>query len=412
MKKLIWIFLPFVLAACEGIGPKKTKYISELTPKLTVESEEPIIVSSELKANVFATDLTKQKTYILTKNRIIAPPAFAKGVLYFIDDKGKVTAFSKKEKKPLWTQEISHTTHDHNHLGGGIVYSNEKLYVTNGSRFLIILDSNTGYEIMRKEFPDIIRIKPVLLTDNVVIIQTVSNQMFAYDIAASKFVWQHEGMFETLTSSLYVKPILHDSNVLVNYSSGQIFSFNTKNWQEEWALNLSQSGDISLPSFEAVILSSQPIVEADYIYLPSSTGKILKVALQSGEIVWEAKASDVMSMTLNGNNLFITNNAKQVAAISTSTGKVKWVGSLEVIKEKQKSKALALLAPVISKTEQGFAVSVIAGNGEIYNFFSLDDKTLPLQATQIKGLKNTQFMGATCCGDTYLINDKNIMFVE
>lgn len=412
MKKLMLIVLPFLLTACEGIGPKKTKYISELTPKLMVESTEPILVSNELKADVFKADLTKLKTYTLTKNKIISAPAFAKGIVYSADSRGVVAAFSKKEKKQLWTQEISHTTHDHNHLGGGIVYSDEKLYITNGSRFLIILDSKNGYEIMRKEFPDIIRIKPVLLTDQVVIIQTVSNQVFACDISSGKLVWQHEGMFETLTSSLYIKPILYDSNVLISYSSGQIFSFSTKDWQESWALNLSQTGDISLPSFEAVTLSCEPIVEANHIYFASSTGKVLKVALKTGEIVWETKASDVMSMTLNGNSLFITNNAKQVAAISTTTGQVKWVGSLDITNEKQKSKAIALLAPVIAKGAQGFVVSVVAGNGLIYNFASLDDGTLPLQATQIKGLKNTEFMGSTCCGDTYLINDKSILFVE
>ena len=412
MKKLILILLPFLLTACEGLGPKKTKYISELTPKLTLESEEPIILPSELRNNVFTPSLSKQKTYHLTRNRIVAPPAFAKGVLYFIDDMGIVTAFSKKEKKKLWSQEISHTTHDYNHLGGGIVYSDEKLYITNGSRFLVVLDSKSGYEIMRKEFSDIIRIKPVLLTDQLVVVQTVSNQIYAYDIATSKLVWQHEGLVETLTSSLYVRPILYDSNILINYSSGQIFSFSTKDWQQEWAMNLSQTNDITLPSFEPVTLSCQPLVEAGHIYLPSSTGKILKVALKTGEIVWEAKASDVLSMSLSGNSLFITNNAKQVAAISTSNGKVKWVGSLDLTKDKQKSKGILLLAPMLSKTEHGFVVSVVAGNGLIYNFESLDNQTLPLEATQVKGLKDTDYVGTTCCGDLYIVNDKQIMFAQ
>lgn len=412
MKKITLLFLIFTLFSCDAIRSNKIKSIVELTPQLSVEINEPIIVDNDLKKNVYNENISKQPAYKLTSNIIISEPAFAKGVIYVTDNAGKVYAFSKKEKSTLWVQNISPKFDAFNLVGGGVTYNDGKLYITNGSRFLVVLDCNTGQEIVRKEFPDIIRIKPIMINNDIILIQTVSNQLIAYNLKTTNIIWQHEGVFETLSSTHYIKPILYNSNVIVSYSSGQIFSLDAKTGEEKWGLNLSSQNDVTLPNYETVTLTCAPIIYNDIIYLASSTGKLIKLSLNDGSVIWQATARDVQSMSLNGNSLFITNNAKQLAAISTITGKVKWIADFDLAQNKRKSKAVHFLNPKIMKMDQGYGVIVVTSFGEIYKYQT--DETGNLNNTPIilKTIKNIQYNGCTCCGDNYLLSDKQIIFIE
>lgn len=413
MKKIAILLLPFLLTACDGLSSKKVKNIVEMTPKLSIESNEPIQLDSNLIKNSTYQDTLKYKAYNISKHKIISKPVFAKGIVYSVDSRGIINAFSKKEKKILWSYNTTSKSSDANCIGGGITYNNGKLYITNGSRFLIIL-SDKGHEIVRKEFPDIIRTKPVMLSDNLILIQTVSNQFFAYDIDHSNFVWQHEGMTETLSYSTHISPVVYKNRVLANYTSGQIFSLNAKTGQEEWSLNLSSEQDVSLPNFEPSLVLCDPIVDDSNIYIASSTSKLIKFDLLTGAIKWQIRASDIQSMSLYGNNIFITNNAMQVASINSIDGKVVWVADLELQKEGKKSKvkATSFLPPFIAKVNNGWALNVIANNGGMYSFHADSSGYLTTLPIVTKIVKNIQYKGVTCCGDSFLVTEKQIAFSE
>ncbi|CAN0600494.1 unnamed protein product, partial [Ectocarpus sp. 12 AP-2014] len=193
MKKIIlFALLPILLISCDRFGSGRVKNLIDLTPKLEVESKEKLNFSSaQLKENKFLDK--KAKSYKLSKNTIITKPAIAKGIMYTTDVKGFVSAYSLKEKKTLWQTDIAKGTLDRNFNDGGILYSDGRLYVTNSSRYLVVLDAESGDEIIRKEYPDIVRNKPVMATDRLLLVQTISNQLIAYDIKTSKFLWLHEG---------------------------------------------------------------------------------------------------------------------------------------------------------------------------------------------------------------------------
>lgn len=409
---ILFVLTPFMLTGCDSLGSRKVKSLVELTPKLTVETKDPIIVEKNLKEYNFDQSILKEKSFTLSKNTIIAEPIFAKGIVYSLDSKGFVSAFSKKNKENLWSHNTNQRSVDNNHFSGGLAYNSDKLYVTNGSRFLIVLDSSNGHELVRKEFSDIIRIAPVVLNDHTILVQTVSNQLFAYDTLTASVVWQHEGLFETLSSSYHVKPIVYNSNVIVNYSSGQIFSLNLNSGEEKWGLNLSDQESVGIPSFEAVTISCTPIVEDNFLYIASSTGKIIKLTLDTGLVIWEVNAYDVQSMSLNGNNIFVTNNARQIAAIDTSNGKVKWASDLDLNNDKRKSKAVHFLTPFITASHQSWKLNVISNNGEIYSFQADASGNLNSVPILIKVPKDIEYSGFTCCGEMYIVSGRSIKFIE
>lgn len=408
-QKLIIFLLPFLLCSCSYFGAKKNKNIVELTPKMLLETDEAILLESSNKPLMFDPEMFKNKEFNIAKHKIIAKPVFSKGVVYTIDANGTVSAFSIKNKTVLWSHNVS-SNQGNQYIGGGILCSDGKIYVTYGSRFLVVLNSDSGNEIIRKEMPDIVRTAPVLVNNQVIVVQTISNQVFAIDINNLNLVWQHEGFFETLSSSYHVAPIVESGKVIVNYNSGQIFALDAKNGQVLWGDDLSSKQDIGIPNYDTASILCEPVINYPYLYLANSAGKIVKFDINNGNVVWKTKAEDIQSLTLSGNSLFATNNALQFVAISTNSGKVKFVSDIKDDLQNKKIKANSFLPPVISKTSSGdWSANIISSAGELYSFRLEGDGKIASAPLITKIPKKILYSGTTCCKNIYFITEKNII---
>lgn len=413
MKKIIlFALLPILLISCDRFGSGRVKNLIDLTPKLEVESKEKLNFSSaQLKENKFLDK--KAKSYKLSKNTIITKPAIAKGIMYSTDVKGFVSAYSLKEKKILWQTDIAKGTLDRNFNDGGILYSDGRLYVTNSSRYLVVLDAESGDEIIRKEYPDIVRNKPVMATDRLLLVQTISNQLIAYDIKTSKFLWLHEGELETISTKSHVHPIVYDGHVLVSYSSGEIVYLDAQSGKEKWRYNLTSISDIGIPSFDPSVIVTVPIIKDEYAYFATSDGKLIKMDLDNGAPAWVKSAEDIQALSLVGDYLLIANNARQVAALSSHNGKVLWVGNL--ISQQERSKKTVRTAlfqePFVTKDGSSFTINVIASSGELYQFKPDSSGFIPAEPTIKKIAKNVKYHWMSCCsGKLHLITGRDIIY--
>lgn len=407
---LTFLVALFYLVSCDKIGSTKVKNLIDLTPKLEVENPKQTLFSTG-RENPFKEK--KTHSYKISNKAIIAEPAIAKGMMYSVDKQGYVNAFSLKEKKLLWKKNIAGSEVDRHFNSGGILFSDGKLYVTHGSRNLVILDAVTGHELIRKEFPDIIRSKPVMADDKLLLVQTISNQLVAYNIKNSKLVWMHEGGIEIISSKNHIHPIVHNGHVLVSYSSGEVVYLNATNGSELWRYSLSNSELLGLPSFEPSVIITKPIISVDFTYFATSNGKIVKLNLHDGKEIWVKLAEDIQSMVLHDNSLIVTNNARQIALLSAVDGKVNWTGNLISTKERmsKKPKTVSFLDPFVVKNGSNYTVNVIASNGEIYQFTTNNLGQLPEQATISSIDKGIKYYWISCCNGTiHMILDTKIRF--
>ncbi len=377
MDKLVIFFLTALLLVSCGGGTNRIKTMVELTSQLSKNATHSLVVDTS-KLDYFDTSIFKNKQYGFAKSQIIAEPLVLNGVVFAIDTRGSVQAFSVNDRKLLWSYDIG-GTRDANYSSGGISYQDGRLYITNGSRYMIVLDSTTGYEVIRKEFSDIIKIKPVMLGKNVALVQTVSNHIFTVDLTSFNFLWRHEGMPEILTYSYHTAPMIYKDLLIVHYNSGEIFAINAQKGNIAWSIDLSSFTEIGLPNFEANTIICKPVLDGSYLYIATSNGKLLKLNLNNGTIIWKINAEDIHSMSLFGTNLFITNNAKQVASVDVNSGIINFVGDLNSTKQGSSVRTIAtsFLDPILAKTDDGFALHVIGTNGELYSFISDSDNKLP-----------------------------------
>lgn len=398
------------LLSCNNLGKTNVKNLIDLTERLEVETSDSLNVEGGKKQPF---SLAKTKSYKLSKNSIIGEPTVAKGVMYSVDKKGYVSAFSLKTKKILWSTDLAKGNLDRGYNIGSVLYSNGKLYVVNGSRYLIVLNATNGHEIIRKSFPDIVRIKPAVAANNLLIVQTVSNQLIAYDLQSSKFIWMIEGGLETIATRNAVAPILYNGNVLASFSSGEIVLADAQTGAQKWHYNLTTTSDLTSPSFEPALLVTEPIIKENYAYFATSNGDLMKMDLDNGAPSWSRKIYDVQSMSMVGDSLFLTTNARQIAGVNAHNGKVSWIGNLISLKERsaKKVKTVAFQAPFVTKEARGFAVNVIAGNGELYRFNSSENGRLPETPEILSVEKKIEYYWVSCCsGELYLMTNSHVRF--
>ena len=410
MKRLISLLLPFIiLSACNGLGPKRTKNIVELTPKLSLQSNEPIYINASSDIYAFNFNMLKNKQYSFAKNRTITEPVFVGDTIYTLDVKSNVSAFSIEQNKIIWSYNLSRSTKD-NYLGGGILHYNGKLYATYGSRTLVVLDAKSGYEIIRKKLPDIIRTKPVMLNDSTVLVQTISNQTIALNAETLKAVWEHEGLSEVLSASYFVTPIVHQDSVIITYNSGQIFALNTKNGEVKWNVDFANFDRVAIPNFEEASILCLPIYDNKNLYIATELGKLIKLNLDTGAVIWKVDAEDIQSLSLIGNSLFATNNARQIAAFNPETGLVKFVADLNDGKDPKKLKSAIFLAPFIAEDNVGKSLNIISANGILYSFNLDDTGHLNIIPNIVKIVRNIRHYDLTPNNDLYFSTDRKIIF--
>ncbi|HJD67046.1 MAG TPA: PQQ-binding-like beta-propeller repeat protein [Rickettsia endosymbiont of Bembidion lapponicum] len=410
IKKIVSLLLPLIiLSACNALGPKRVKNIVELTTKLSLQSNEPIYLGNSANIYAFNPKMLKNKRYDFVKNKTITEPVFVGDMIYALDIRSNVSAFSIEKNKVIWSYNLSRNKKD-NYIGGGILHYNDKLYVTYGSRLLVVLDAKTGYEIIRKQLPDIIRTKPVMLNDSTVLVQTISNQTTALNAETLKNIWEHESLAEVLSASYFMTPIVHKDSVIITYNSGQILALNTKNGEVKWNFEFASFDHVAIPNFEEASILCTPIYDNNNLYIATGLGKLIKLNLDTGAAIWQVNAEDIQSTSLIGNSLFVTNNARQIAAFNPETGLVKFVADLNDGKDSKKLKASTFLAPFIADNNGSRSLDIISMSGVLYSFDLDNNDHLGTVPNITKIINNIHYYGLTANKNLYFSTDRKIIF--
>lgn len=321
------------------------------------------------------------------------------GVLYSISKGLNVSAYSIKERKFLWSTKID-TGSKFNSYGGGILYAKDRLYITSGSRFMIVLCAKTGVEITKKILPDVAHFKPVIWFKNhvknnskssessvkngVILVQTISNQIIAYNAETLDVLWIHDGNASNITTQSEASPIVINDHVLVCFSSGNISYIKITDGSTTWSYDLASIEDYSNVPFGLIDVTTKPIVANNNVYISTTVGELISINLINGNQNWKKKIIGIQSIASESDKLIITTSAKQVALVNSNNGKIMWVGNIFDTNDKNSTKdPVFLYSPILSIKDSGFSLEVICSNGNVYSFDGKIGVTLPKVASRV-----------------------------
>lgn len=388
---IILSFLALILSSCSS-GSAKVKNITFFTPILNIDESAPAVKLSQVKKSTSWEDGVnwvnsdyknfqidgfsgKFSSYKTAHGLSIAAPIMADGKLFLLSGNGYLTAYNPKNNKKLWSVYVrNNISKSAIYNQGAISYDSGKIYVSDSTRELTVVDSAAGVVLWKYKMPDIVKSQAVIYK-NMIFVTTIGNDLCAIDKTTGSILWQNDGIAETLSIARDIAPIIHDGKIIVGYSSGQLLCLEAANGKVLWEINISGDSNI-IPGFMPISLESQPIVENSSIYLAGANGKMLKLNLNNGSIEWQKEIADIHSMTSSGNSIFVTTNAMQIAAVNDKTGSIVWVTNLldnaevkrKFFKRRQSKDPMILLSPVIVND----SLFVGASNGKLYKLSPYD----------------------------------------
>lgn len=387
IKKILISCLFLTLGACNKLGSKKTYDIVDLTPRVQAEAHSQIVsipTSQELSSwgenssfpnpNIFniksGSDFSVGKFTKLYSEAIIADPVIVENKIFILNNKANISSFDSKNLNKIWSYDLD--VKSKNHSTGGVVYHQGNLYITYGARELVILNAESGKEILRKSLPDISKTKPLIINDNI-IVKLIDHTLIAFNHKGETTWSPLTFPSEMLVFSQQFSPIHTKNLIILNNPNGDLIALNNKG-EVRWSLSISDDSkyDFNLDSSD---ISSKIVFDQSNIYVSGGLNHFAAINLESGKIVWDKKLYDIKNIWRAGNYLFAVNNASQALCFDKNNGKVLWATDLEVkLGKKETSEFVSTLIindKLYIATIKGVIYELNPISGEVINIYNV-----------------------------------------
>lgn len=357
--------LMLLLSGCSG--SKKILPIIEFTSSITPDHDAIGTTITPHSVNANWKSLISAK---ISSGKIICQPLIADNIVYTLDNKSYVAAYDYKNHKMLWKLKLAQHNNNPSYERGGMALQGNLLYVTYGEVYVVAIDTKTGYESMRAHLTDIASSKPVVRED-IVLVQTNTNQLLAFTSDLTAPLWRNMVYSEPLILGDVAHPLEYQGVAMVSYNTGHMFAVDLNSGDNIWQVSIDQVTGY-IPNFMPAGITLQPIIDGNFAFVVTSN-ELIKFDLTNATIAWRKKIDDIQNITFNGNTLFVTNNARQVAALRPTDGGVIWATRLIDYTKKKLPKPTILRAPLVINNnlvvlaEDGYAYELNPQTGALIN---------------------------------------------
>ncbi len=158
------------------------------------------------------------------KQRLAASPVVGGGQLFAMDTNGTVYAFDAETGRPKWKVNFKPGDNASSVFGGGVSYSDGRVFVTTGVGEVAALDATNGSQVWKVKPGGPLRGSPTLAFNNV-FVMSQNNQIYALNAADGQLVW-NEGGASTASGVFGVAaPAAGQGSIVAGYSSGELIVY-------------------------------------------------------------------------------------------------------------------------------------------------------------------------------------------
>ncbi|MDE2228843.1 MAG: PQQ-like beta-propeller repeat protein [Alphaproteobacteria bacterium] len=291
--------------------------------------------------------------------RVTAEPVATGGRVYAMDANDVVSAYDARNGDRLWHFDPQPKNDDDQMFGGGIAYSDGRIFVATGYAQVIAIDAATGKEIWRQGLASPAH-GPPTVADGRVFAITVDNELEVLAASDGRRLWTHNGIPEPAGLLIGASPAVEGDTVIVPYSSGEIYALRVENGRAVWSDNLATARPLGALSSLADI-RGQPVIDRDRVFAISHAGILVSIDLRTGNRVWEQDIGGTHMPWVAGDYIYVLANDRDLVCLLRSDGHVRWVRPLPRYgDEKDKTDPLRWSGPVLA----GDRLVVISSNGE------------------------------------------------
>lgn len=260
--------------------------------------------------------------------QVTAPPVIADGKVFVMDADGDISARNAQTGREVWrnTSIKSQSRRDRAAFGGGMAYSDGKLYVTSGYRLVAQLDAATGATGWRHEVDQAIHGAPTLAGGRVMAV-AIDNQLMTFDAATGEQGWTYQALSEPSRILAASSPAVSGDTVVAAFGSGELIALRVANGNDLWNEALSRSSRTNALS-EIRDIAGRPVIYQGDVYAVSHSGVFAATDLRTGAPRWTLPVTAITTPWPAGDVVYVVSRNGEVICVSRENGQAYWVRDL------------------------------------------------------------------------------------
>lgn len=263
------------------------------------------------------------------KHFVTAPPVMADGKVFAMDGQAHVSAHDAKTGRRLWEVDVRpkgrDDRRDRDAYGGGVAYADGKLYVTSGYRLITALDAKTGRAVWTTRTDEPLHGAPNV-ADGRVFTVTLDDQLLVFDVDKGQQLWNYQAIIEPARILAASSPAISGDTVVTGFASGELVAQSARNGNDLWTQPLSQSNRNNALS-EIRDIAGRPVIYRGEVFAASHAGSFSDISL-NGAQRWTLPLSSQTTPWPAGDVVYVISTTGQLVCVARDSGQIYWVQDL------------------------------------------------------------------------------------
>src|ERR1700723_2575270 len=307
-------------------------------------------------------------------------PAVDGGIVFAASHKGELLAASLDTGRHLWVKKLKIPISAGPGAGSGIVV------VGSSKGAVVALDGATGRELWRSRLNSELLSAPAI-GDKVVVIRSVDGRLHGLDAHNGKELWSVEQQVPRLSLRGTAIPIIAKDVAISGFDNGKVMAVSLTTGDTVWDTALaSPHGRTELDRLVDIDSAGRGV--GDNVFAAGFQGRTAMLALDSGQLWWSHDMSSYRGLSVDEDNLYVTESDGTVVAMRQRDGAEVW--------RNDKLKRRGLSTPVVTSS----AIAVADFQGYLH---WLDKNTGELVARERVAKKQRVSNPPAGSGDTVVV---------
>ena len=280
----------------------------------------------------WSTDIGKG---VSRNTRITSGPVAGGGLLYTLNGSSTITALSS-DGAVAWSLDVTPAGEKSvDGSGGGLSYASGVIYAGTGFGELLAIDAASGHVIWRRVFEAAIRSTPTS-DGRTVFVVTRGDVAYAVNAKDGSLDWMKRGAGST-TGGLEggASPAVSGRQVVVPFSSGEVLMVRSNNGELRWKTGLEGARAATSLAFIGDI-SGDPVIDDNSVYVSILSGETVKLNLTSGSRNWTLGVGASDAVWPVGGSVFLVSDHAQLMRVNASNGSIIWSQQLPQFRKPEK----------------------------------------------------------------------------
>lgn len=299
------------------------------------------------------------------RNRITAEPVVAGGRIFTLDAESLVTATSTTGETVWQTDVIPARDKSGQATGGGLAFSNGRLFVTSGYGTIVALNAATGEKEWVQRLEASATGQPTVF-GGIVYLTAGDDRGWALSEDQGRQLWTLTAAPDGNNILGAPAPAVSGDLAIFAFGSGEVQAVFRRGGLRRWDASVSgQRLGTALASIGDI--TAAPVVSGSTVYVGNQSGRTVALDLGSGERKWTANEGAVGRIIPAGNSVFIISDQNDLLRLSAADGSRIWKVDLPKFTSDRPSKQSSVVShhgPVLA----GGRLLIASDDGLIRSF--------------------------------------------